>query len=123
MMLVTFTIPIRTWAGENQRLHWAERAKRAKSQRHATAACWRAESFLMVNRRQFMPTPPCVVTLTRIAPRMLDEGDNLSSSQKAIRDQIAAELGIDDRDSRVEWRYRQERGKPNEYAVRVEIAA
>ena len=36
---------------------------------------------------------------------------------------IADRLGISDNDPRVEWRYAQERGKPKEYAARVEITA
>lgn len=62
------------------------------------------------------------ITLTRIAPRALDT-DNLASGLKAIRDGVADALGVDDGSSRIQWRYAQERGKPGEYAVRVEIGA
>ncbi len=61
-----------------------------------------------------------VVALTRIAPRDLDT-DNLASGLKAVRDGVADALGVDDGSSRIEWRYAQERGRPGEYAVRVEI--
>jgi hypothetical protein len=62
------------------------------------------------------------ITLTRIAPRVLDT-DNLASGLKAVRDGVADALGVNDGSSRLTWRYAQERGKPREYAVRVEIQA
>ena len=40
--------------------------------------------------------PPVVVWLVRLAPRMLDD-DNAVSSMKAVRDAIAAHFGVDDR--------------------------
>jgi len=64
-----------------------------------------------------------VVTLTRIAPGLLDGHDNLPRSLKACVDEIAAVLDVDDKDARVEWRYGQEQGKRGEYAVRVHIEA
>ena len=60
------------------------------------------------------------ITLTRIAPRVLDY-DNLASGLKAVRDGVADALRVDDGSTRIRWRYTQERGKPREYAVRVEI--
>jgi len=63
---------------------------------------------------------PVAITLTRIALRVLDT-DNLASGLKAVRDGVADALGVNDGSSRIEWRYAQERGKPGEYAVRVEI--
>ena len=60
------------------------------------------------------------ITLTRIAPRVLDT-DNLASAMKAVRDGVADALGVDDGSSRLTWRYAQEKGKTREYAVRVEI--
>lgn len=66
---------------------------------------------------------PCIVELTRVAPLAggtLD-GDNLQSAFKALRDGIAARLGIDDADSRVTWVYKQALGK--KYAAQVKISA
>ena len=64
---------------------------------------------------------PCVVTLTRIAPRALD-CDNNQISMKAVRDGVADRLGVDDRDPRVTWRYGQEKpDQPRTYAVRITI--
>ena len=61
-----------------------------------------------------------VVTLTRIAPRALDD-DNLRGALKACRDGVADWLAIDDRDPRVRWEYAQRKGKPGQYAVAVEV--
>jgi hypothetical protein len=68
------------------------------------------------------PGKPLLVRLTRISPRSrLDEEDNLAQSMKAIRDQIAEWLGVNDRYSEVvRYSYAQERGK--QWGVRVEIA-
>ncbi len=51
-----------------------------------------------------------VVALTRCAPRALDD-DNLASSFKAVRDAVAAYLGLDDRDSRLRFVCKQEKAK------------
>lgn len=104
---MSVTLPIRIESVANLREHWGRKAARAKG--HKIAALAVAPHSL-----------PCVVTMTRIAPRPLD-GDNLQSGFKALRDGIAARLGVDDADPRVTWRYGQERGKPKEYAARVEI--
>ena len=39
---------------------------------------------------------PCVVTLTRVAPRLLDEHDNLRASLKACVDGISQRLAVKD---------------------------
>jgi hypothetical protein len=61
-----------------------------------------------------------VVSLTRVAPRALDS-DNLVASLKATRAGVADALHLDDRDSRVEWRYAQRKGRPREYGVSIAI--
>jgi len=63
----------------------------------------------------------CLVVLTRIAPRSLDD-DNLPRSFKAIRDGIAEALGMDDNTkSKLKWQYAQEKGPPKQYAIRIQI--
>ena len=104
----TFTLPIRLESIANKRWHWARKAKYVQSIRLAVKL--KCPEF----------EPPCVVTMTRIAPRMLDS-DNLVSCFKAARDSIAERLGVDDRDSRVLWKCEQRRGKPKEYAVHVQL--
>lgn len=107
---VYIKLPLRTVSLANQREHWRKRHRRTKAERQA--------AFLATPKL----TPPCVVTLTRIAPRALDD-DNLRGAFKAIRDGVADRLGVNDADPAVSWRYDQRRGKPKEYAVVVEIAA
>ena len=114
---ITVTLPLRTVSEANARGHWTKRAKRAKTQRSITWLALRvplAESPVRIRLRG------AVVTLTRIAPRELDD-DNLRGSLKACRDGVADALGINDRDPRVEWRYAQARGRVREYAVVVTV--
>lgn len=114
---MNFTIPLKTKSGNvgHGREHWGTRARRVRKEREATAWAWIAAGLKL--RR---PKLPCVVTLTRIDPRALD-GDNAEAALKAVRDQVAHELTVDDSDPRVSWRYAQERGNPKEYTVRVSI--
>lgn len=105
---VTVVLPIKTVSEANGRGHWGAKAKRTAKQRRDAWIAMPAHSL------------PCIVTLTRIAPRELDT-DNLTSSMKAVRDGIADRLGVDDRNPIVQWRYAQERGRVREYAVRVHI--
>lgn len=102
----TVHLPIATVSEANRRDHWQVKRKRAKAQRQMAAA--------LVPRFGL----PCVVTLTRVSPRMLDD-DNLQSALKAVRDGVADRLGVDDRDPRVEWRYAQRKGAQK--AVEVEL--
>lgn len=95
----------------NTREHHQARARRAKLHRQTTH--W----AMKVARK---PDLPCIVTLTRLAPRELD-GDNLQAGLKACRDGVADWLGVDDRDPRVTWAYGQKKGKPRQYAVEVAI--
>lgn len=92
-------LPIATVSEANRRDHWATKARRTKAHRNAA---WALCPVYPV---------PCVVTLTRVAPRALDDDNNVSS-MKAVRDGIAKRLGVDDRSPLVEWRYAQAKGKP-----------
>ena len=72
-------------------------------------------------------TAALVISLTRIAPRLLD-GDGLSSSLKHIRDGIADYLIQNpgqghryDDSPRFTWRYAQRRGAVREYAVGIRL--
>lgn len=114
---VVFTVPIRTVSGANAREHWSKKAARAKAERTATA--WSAKQAEV---EPLGAHEHALITIVRIAPRQLDS-DNLAIAGKHVRDELAAALGLaDDRDgARLAWRYRQEQGRPNEYAVRVEI--
>ena len=106
-------IPLRLPSLANERMHWRARAKRVAQQRLALALAW--------GRKRFDLSASAVVTLTRVAPRDLDD-DNLAYAFKAIRDEVAKRLGLaDDRDPRVRWAYGQRRGLPKQCAVVVVI--
>jgi len=109
---IKLKLPIRTVSELNKREHWAKTHRRRAAQRKQV---W-AELY-----GKKSPGLPCDVWLTRIAPREFDAGDNLPASFKAIRDQIAKWIGVDDRDKRVTWRYNQRKGEVKEYAVIIEI--
>lgn len=61
-----------------------------------------------------------IVTLTRIAPRALDD-DGWQSAAKPIRDGVADWLGVKDNDPRFTWNYAQRKGRVREYCVLIEI--
>lgn len=96
----------------NDRRHWRKRAAAAKAQR-LLAYCRL--------REHPKPTRPVVVTMTRVSPGQLDS-DNLAGACKSVRDGVADWMGVDDgqaeRDGRVTWVCRQERGK---YGVRIVV--
>lgn len=103
------TIRMRTGNGQNLREHWRARDRRVKFER------WETHIGLVGQQR---PPLPCTILLRRVSPSNgLDEHDNLPGSMKAIVDQVAAWLGLDDRDPRVSWTYDQRRGP---WAVEIE---
>ncbi len=59
-------------------------------------------------------------TLTRIAPALLDD-DNLRPALKAVRDEVAAWIGVDDRDPLIAWGYEQHKAATHVYRVRIEL--
>ena len=116
MSAIEFEAPVRIDSVNRTRdRHWSIRKRKTDEQRRAVfyafCASGYARTFRPRNRR---------VTLTRIAPRRIDD-DNCIAGMKAVRDEVANILGVDDGDPSVEWRYAQERGKPNHYAARIRI--
>lgn len=112
-MTLTVTAPIKVISpGNGSHGHWRAQAEDRKRQRQIVR--WTLAPHAK-------PPLPVVVTLTRIGVRDLDT-DNLAAAFKSIRDEVAAWLGCGDspRDP-VTWVYEQERGKPKEYAIRIEI--
>ena len=107
--MIEVTLPIKIVSVLNEREHHMARYRRTKAHRKA--------SFMVPKPRKL----PCIITLTRIAPRKMDAHDNLRAGFKALVDGIAERIGVDDRDPRIEWRYKQERGEPKQYAARVTI--
>lgn len=95
-------VPIRTVPGLNAREHWRARARRVRSERLAAG---------LVLNRQPRPPIPCTVRLTRVAPSNGLDDDNLAGALKAVRDQVAEWLGVDDKDhASVRYVYAQRRG-------------
>lgn len=109
--MLTVKLPLRTVSGLNVREHWRARHRRVKAEREAVAWALKGKP---------VPELPVTVTMTRLAPSNgLDQGDNLNSAFKGCRDQIAAWLGVDDRDQRVTWSYAQRRAP---WGVVIEVA-
>ena len=110
---------LRTISEANSREHWAKKHKRAKMQKNAVTAFW--------NLSPKGVSLPCHVKLTRIAPRALDEGDNLPASFKHIRDALADLIkpghrpGMADSKGDISWEYAQCKEKPKYYAIKIEI--
>jgi len=114
-MMIAVELPLRIQSEANTRGAWQARFfGRTKPQRSATVLMLRPK---LGKRISF----PVRVTLTRIAPRALDD-DNLRTALKSVRDGVADALGLkNDRDPRVAWDYQQHRRAPNEYAVSIVI--
>lgn len=113
-------VPIRTVNTSNQRESWQARATRAAAERRDVALTWLAA--VQPHMRKPERLLPCEVKMTRVAPRELDGHDGLPASMKAVADEIAVCLGLkNDRDPRVEWKYAQRKGGPQEYAVEIEL--
>ena len=98
--MIVVDIPVRIISEANSRQHWRKAAARKRVHRMT------ARTVL-----QFHPKPKgepelFTITLTRVAPRKLDD-DNLASGFKAVRDGVADWLGIDDGSPRIKWQYAQ----------------
>jgi len=109
-----FELPIRTQTENNNDEHWRKRWKRAKYKRDTV------KQYLWVLWRQgFRIQLPVIVTLIRVAPRKLDDVDNLSSSVKHCRDSVADFFEVNDNTPLITWRYAQMRGVPKYYGIRI----
>lgn len=113
---VKTTNPVNGGTG-NTRLAGIMRSRqRAKQRETVTVTCH------SLRHPPSRPAPPWRITLTRIAPSSGLDDDSLPVSMKAIRDELAKLLGVEnDRDPVFTWVYAQERGRPGEYLVRVAI--
>jgi hypothetical protein len=105
-------VPIQTNTGLNSREHHFARQKRVKAERTAVQLIWLSLRPPKLGR-------PFVIELTRVSRGAGADLDNVVGGLKAIRDQVAAELGIDDGDELAAgWIYRQARGP---WAVRIRV--
>jgi hypothetical protein len=72
------------------------------------------------------PFQAALVELTRLCPARCRsrDGDNLQASAKAVRDEVAALLGVDDADlngGKVSWSYRQLPNQRHMVKIRVTL--
>lgn len=97
--MIFAALPIKIVSEANGREHWRKVAARKRDQRLMAR---------LVMQQYARPMSPASVriTLTRVAPRTLDD-DNLASGFKAVRDGISDWLGIDDGSPLLTWRYEQ----------------
>lgn len=118
MILVSFDLE--TVSELNQAEHWIRRHKRTKLQKQVTAAMLAASGF----DPEALLAPGRVIILTRIARGTLDEGDNLASSMKHVRDAVAAWFNVDDGPKGpLKWAYAQEHTRSPLGRVRIEVGA
>lgn len=96
--------------------HWTKKRNRRLFQQNYIAQKWYTEGIDL--------KPPVSVTLTRLAPRTLDD-DNLVTAFKGIRDRVASLLvpglkpGRADNHKGIEWKYSQEKNK--QYLVKITL--
>jgi len=114
ILQVPFYLP----SAANFRGHTRDR-KRTKRIAHQ-----RGETVLFLRSKAKKPrVPGARITLARIAPRGLDEDDNLPMSLKHIRDGVCQWLGVDDKRREVvsftyvQWKHAQ----PHTYGCQIHI--
>lgn len=116
--LLYAALPIRLVSEANRasRQHWRVRQERAKGQKEAVGL------FLGAYSQWLAGAVPCAVHITRLGPRDLDD-DNLQGAAKAVRDALAAMMGVDDRAGQgVEWNaVAQRRGEQGAYGVEIRV--
>jgi hypothetical protein len=115
--ILSFDMPgLKTRSLTNQHTHWRVKDDQARTQRNAVKFAWLA----WCGDRRLQLGETAEVDMVRIAPGELDD-DNLPAALKSVRDEIAKQLGVDDRDKRVRWQCHQERGRRGEYSVRIRV--
>ena len=113
-MVINVTLPIKIISEANTRCHWREKSARFKQHRQT------ARLMMAVEAGPAPGAPGIIITLTRIAPRELDD-DNLASGFKGVRDGVADWLGIDDGSKRLKWLYEQRKGPAGVYEAEVAV--
>lgn len=113
--MITIEAPIKVISEANTHTGWKARHYRGVGQKTEMNYYWKQT---LKGRRVSLP---CVVRLTRIGPKALDT-DNLAGAFKAVRDQIAKEIGIDDGAvKQIRFEYEQEAIGSRKYGIRVEV--
>jgi len=117
--MLNIVVPLKIVSSANLNEHWTQKIKRKNLHKNAIA-----KEFLYLNSN--IPTVPCRITLSRIAPRLLDE-DNLLYALKTCRDVVCdmvlpgLRMGRADASSQIRVEYNQEKSKNNFYALRIII--
>lgn len=93
--------------GQNNREHHRVRAVRVAAEREATRLAladgdWRGDPVSLCR-------PELGARVTIVRPFVIKrlDGDNLTAACKAVRDEVAAFLGVDDASARLHWVYLQ----------------
>ncbi len=111
---IEILLPIRTESELNRRDHWRAAASRKHLQREEVGVS--LKNLFKVCRVEL----PCAVKLTRIGANLLDS-DNLASAFKAIRDEIARLIGIDDGSEMIRFEHDQLADRRAGYGIKIEI--
>lgn len=114
------SLPLRLVSEKNQREHWSKRHARVKAQRQqvyeALSRLWDFGHTLGL---------PLTVRLTRIAPRALDDDNNViacSGCRDGVSDWLAGQyLQGQDRQDGLMWLYAQRRVAPEFHCVEITI--
>ena len=118
-MKAVATVPIQTVNALNTREHWAARHRRnVKESKMIALACRAPPLAEILAAYRSVPPGPVVVELVRIGKRRMDD-DGAIASLKAVRDALAAALGVDDGSRLIRWQYAQELGP--RYGVRITV--
>ena len=115
-MKITFYIPVKTYSPQHQNTANPAVWRVTKAQRKIAAF----ETAYAVGIENLIGK--LTIHLCRVAPRGLDQDDNLNYSLKHVRDGIADGLGEkNDNEPHLKWEYSQRKGKPREHGVEVTI--
>lgn len=120
---------LRLIAESNRSEHWAEKAKRVKAERKAVADAFARSGQAPINYAEGLLASGTRVrvTITRIAPRRLEDSDNLASACKHVRDEIARALGLKSDSDRgnggaIEWACDERKSdRPRKYATEISV--
>lgn len=124
---ITVTVPFALPSAANLREHWATRARRERQQRQWAGVALRTEGREFLRQWRVMAGNPRLkmhCLLTRVGARKLDS-DNVARAFKAVRDEVAACVGIDDGnegpDGFWQWEYAQQTATTACVRIRLEV--
>ena len=113
---VSITIPVRIMSEANLQEHWTKKHKRKKAIQSAIKYYWNSSDMPSISL-------PVTITFTRLAPRTLDDDNNVFAF-KAARDTISDLFipnlapGRADDSSELKFKYAQQKSK--EYGFKID---